>query len=56
MARMRRLQKGTNPPGVASGRRKVKKKCIDQTQQGYTAYKGVGAARGKIKISTRHCP
>ena len=56
MAIMRRLQKGKNPPSVGSGRRKVKKKSINQTQWGYTASKGVGAARGKIRISTRHCP
>ena len=55
MARMRRLQKGTNPPSVGSGGSKVKKKWINPTQRGYTASKGFGAAWGKIRRSTRHC-
>ena len=34
MTRMRRLQKGMNPPGVGGGKSKVKKKCINRKQQG----------------------
>ena len=30
MSRMRRVLKGTNPPGVDDERRKVKDKCIDK--------------------------
>ena len=48
MARMRRLQKGRNPPIISGGGRKVKKKCINQKQRGDIASKGVGAAFGSI--------
>ena len=53
---MRRFQKGTNPPGVGGGGRKVKKKCIDRKKRRGTASKGVGLARGTIRQSTRHRP
>ena len=53
---MRRIQKGTSPPNVGGGVRKVKKKYIDQNQQGDTASKGVGAACGTIRTSTWHRP
>ena len=49
MERISRLQKGTNPPGVGGGGKKVKNKYIDQKQRGGTASKGVGAARGTIR-------
>ena len=39
---MRRLQKGTNPSVVGGGGRKVKKKFINQKQQGDMASKVVG--------------
>ena len=56
MARMRRLQKGTNSPGVGGIERKVEKKRIDQNHLGDTASKGVGAVSGTIILSTWHRP
>ena len=56
MVIMRRLHKGTNSPNVRGGRSKVKKKFIDQKQRRDTASKGVGAACGTIRTSTRHRP
>ena len=49
MVRTRRLKKGNNLPGVGGGRRKVKKKCMNQNQQWDTASKGFGAARDMIR-------
>ena len=51
---MRRLKKGTNPPGVGGGGRKVKKTYMNQNQRGDTASKGVGVAHETIRRSARN--
>ena len=49
MAIMGGLKNKTNPPSVGGGGRKVKKKCMNQNQQGDTASKGLQAARNTIR-------
>ena len=56
MARMRRLKKGTTPPSVGGGGKKVKEKCIYKNQRRDKASKGVGVNCGTIILSTRHQP
>ena len=53
MARIRKVTKGTTPPGVGIGRRKENDKSIKKKQKDMSL-KGIAAAHGYFILSTQH--